>query len=440
MNARPRELDHSVIMKKLDSFVRKCYNNLNMVAVDTTSRLRVPPLRLVAVSPCKRNTMYLTEKIKVKSTPYLDTLARESGRCYSKIVSLVRKTHDSKGFWLSKGAVQGYMRHRTYGLHSQSIQACADSYFDALKSFFQVRKSNSQAKPPKRTPKHFKVRWKSNAISHPEEGLLRLSNGRGRQPILLETDIQPKYVEMYYHRGAYYFALVCRIDVPPKQETGITVAVDMGEIHPIVSHDGNHTLIYNGRFLRSIVQYRNKVNARFKAKMDRCQKRSKRWFQLLKAKRKTLDKINAQIKDVEHKITSRFISDCQRAKADTIVIGDLKGIRDRAKFSKRSNQKIHQWAFSRIAEKITYKAEFVGIRVISASEAYTSQTCPKCANRKKPSNRNYHCKHCGFEYHRDGVGAINIWNKVSGLFFSPVVGELAAPVGVKFHWHLCRSA
>ena len=35
--------------------------------------------------------------------------------------------------------------------------------------------------------------------------------------------------------------------MPPKQETGIAVAVDMGEIHLIVSHDGENTIIYNGR-------------------------------------------------------------------------------------------------------------------------------------------------------------------------------------------------
>ena len=385
--------------------------------------------------------MYTTTTIKHHRTDFLDAVACESGRCYSKTVSLVRKTHAKKGFWLSKNDVQKYLRHRGYALHSQSIQACVDSYFDALASYFQVRKVNPDAKPPKRTPKHFKVRWKSTAIGY-KNGKLILSNGRGRAPIVLEIEeieTKPRYVEMYFRRGCYYFAIVEKKDVPPKEETGIAVAVDMGEIHPIVSHDGEKTIIYNGRFVRSIIQYRNKVNAHFQSKMDRCEKRSKRWYQLLKAKRKTLDKINAQLKDAEHKITSRFISDCEKAKADTIVIGDLKGIRDRTKFSKKSNQKIHQWAFSRIAQKICYKAEMAGIGVIFESEAYTSQTCPKCANRKKPTNRNYTCPHCGFKYHRDGVGAINLWSKVSGYLFYPVVGELAAPLGVKFHWHLSRS-
>lgn len=240
--------------------------------------------------------MYTTTTIKHHRTDFLDSLARESGRCYSKVGSLVRNTHAKKGFWLSKGGVQKYLRHRGYALHSQSIQACADSYFDALDSYFKVRKVNPDTKPPKRTPKHFKVRWKSGAIRL-KDGQLILSNGRGRVPIRLEMpdeiETKPRYVEMYFHRGSYHFALVQKIEVPPKKETGITVAVDMGEIHPIVSHDGENTIIYNGRFVRSIIQYRNKVNARFQTKMDRCKKRSKRWYELLAAKRKTLEKINA---------------------------------------------------------------------------------------------------------------------------------------------------
>ncbi len=378
--------------------------------------------------------MYLTQTLKHKRTEQLDLLARASGSCYSKVVSLVRKTHKKKGIWLSKNTVHKYMRHRDYALHSQSVQACADSYFDSLKSFFEVRKSNPEAKPPKRTPKHFKVHWKSGAIRIKDNKLI-LSNGKGNAPIILEgIHKKPKYVEMCFKRGAYYFALVYQVDTPQKQDTGITVSVDMGEIHPIVSFDGKRTTIYNGRFIRSIQRYKNKIKGVFQQEIERCKRRSRRWYRLKKAKRKTLDKLNAQLKDAEHKITTKFISDCIEAKADTIVIGDLKGIRENMKFSKKSNQKVHQWTFARITHMITYKAEMAGIHVKSVSEAYTSQTCPKCGNRKKPTTREYKCP-CGFKYHRDGVGAINIYRKVSELKDS-VVGVMASPLSVKFNWHL----
>ena len=382
--------------------------------------------------------MYTTKKVKVEPTPELDALVRESGRVYSKVVSLIRKVKKRKGFWLSQGSIQKYMRLHGYNLHSQTIQSIIQAYFDSLKSYFQSVKSNPDAKPPKRTRKYFKVRWIQNGISF-KDGVIRLSNGKGNAPITLKSDVKPAYVEMYFQRGSYYFSLVYKVHTPPKHETGKAVAIDMGEIHPIVSHDGEHTIIYNGRALRAIKQYLNKVKTIFQSKMDRCKKRSKRWYHLKRVKQKILAKLNAQIKDAEHKITSRFISDCLRAKADTIVIGKLKGIRDRAKFSKKSNQKVHQWAFARLQFMICYKAELAGLNVKFVSEAYTSQTCPRCGNRKKPQNRNYHCNHCGFEYHRDGVGAINLWNKVSGFMLSPVVGAMASPIGVRFNPHLCKS-
>ena len=286
--------------------------------------------------------MYTTTKVKFAKTPDLDALAHESGRCYSKVVSLMRKVKHKKGFWLSQGAVQKYMRLRGYNLHSQTVQAIIQSYFDSLKSYFQAVNSNPDAKPPKRTSRYFKVRWIQNGITF-KDGVVRLSNGRGNEPIILQSETCPVYVELYFQRGCYYFSLVYEVQVPPKRETGKAVAVDMGEIHPIVSHDGEQTIIYNGREVRAMRQYLNKFKAHIQSKMDRCNQRSHRWYRLKRIKTKILAKLNAQIKDAEHKITSRFISDCLKAKADTIVIGDIKGIRQRAKFSKKSNQKVHQW-------------------------------------------------------------------------------------------------
>ena len=227
--------------------------------------------------------MYTTKKVKFAKTPELDSLAHESGRCYSKIVSLMRKVHKRKGFWLSQGAVQKYMRLKGYHLHSQTVQAIIQVYFDSLKSYFQVVKSTPDAKPPKRTPPYFKVRWIQNGISF-KDGVVRLSNGKGNDPIPLKSDAKPAYVEMYFQRGSYYFSLVYQVQVPPKRDTGKAVAIDTGEIHPIVSHDGESTIIYNGHEVRAIRQYLNKVKAHFQSKMDRCKQRSNRWYRLKRIK------------------------------------------------------------------------------------------------------------------------------------------------------------
>nr|WP_269462712.1 zinc ribbon domain-containing protein [Paenibacillus baekrokdamisoli] len=59
-------------------------------------------------------------------------------------------------------------------------------------------------------------------------------------------------------------------------------------------------------------------------------------------------------------------------------------------------------------------ARFRGAKLQSASDkwksfnpAYTSQSCPKCSEKKKAHDRTYKCQ-CGFEKHRDIVGAMNI--------------------------------
>ena len=63
------------------------------------------------------------------------------------------------------------------------------------------------------------------------------------------------------------------------------------------------------------------------------------------------------------------------------------------------------------------------MKVKVIDESYTSQTCPKCGNRKKPTNRTYTCQ-CGLKYHRDGVGAINIRAKYLGRLGDPVVADM----------------
>jgi putative transposase len=106
----------------------------------------------------------------------------------------------------------------------------------------------------------------------------------------------------------------------------------------------------------------------------------------------------------------------------------------------KNNQKVHQWSHGSIRHKLTYKAERYGMNVVLQEESYTSKTCPVCGHRRKSSvqGRLFHCtnKQCGFTWHRDGVGAMNIRAKYRGEFGSPhVVGAMAPPTGMEFAPH-----
>ncbi len=394
----------------------------------------------------KFNKDYLTYIIATaKPTKRLDTINRLGGRIYSKSVWLSFKIQRQKDFWISDGGLKKYLKCKNYPCHAHSVQAIIDDYCGARRSFFANRKTNPKAKPPKKTQKFHTFTWRATGLSY-KRGKLRLSMGKNTEPLWIKIDKKfhkkvPAEVSLVYNKTTKQYEFHATYITQPKKaksKVGSTVAVDMGEIHPIVAFDGINAELYNGREHRSKVRYREKSTGSINRKISRCKRGSRRWKKLKRAKDKMLAALRSQLRDMRHKTTSRFVSTCRERKIETIVIGDIKHIRQSINYGKKANQKLHQWAFSHIREMITYKAKAVGIQVDTQNEAYTSQTCPSCGHRKKPSRRTYHCSHCEWQGHRDIVGASNILTKYQGWLFNPVVGVVVSPTGVRFNPHLRR--
>ena len=379
-------------------------------------------------------------------TERLDAINRLGGRIYSKTVSLAFKTYEQKNFWLSDSGLKKYLKFKDYPCHAHSVQAIIDDYCGARRSFFENRKTNPNAKPPHKTWKFHTFTWRATGISY-KRGKLRLSMGEGRDPLWIKIDkkfhkVVPAEVSLVYNKTTKQYEFHATYNTKPKKirfKQGSVVAVDMGEIHPIVTFDtSDNAEIYNGRKIRSVMQYRNKFLSSINKALSRCVINSKHWKELKRVKKRTLKKIDAQVRDMRHKITSRFVSSCRERKIETIVIGDIKHIRQSIEYGKKANQKLHQWAFFKIQNMITYKAKAVGIKTEVEDEAYTSQTCPSCLQRKKTNSRNYKCSQCGWHGHRDIVGASNILTKYQGWLFNPVAGAVVSPTGVRFDPHLRR--
>ena len=337
---------------------------------------------------------------------------------------------------------------KTQPLHSQSIQEVRSRYFKNWHSFRVLRRNGDKtARPPHKKKTFQTTTWKKSAIRF-KDGLFGkqvvLSNGRGNKPLVVDLPKKfnikniPAIINLVYNRGQYELHFVYKIDKAVECKSEGIVGVDIGEIHPMVSHDGVVTNIFNGRYIRSLYRLRNKVIASCDSKIDRCERHSQRWWHLVNRKWKRIRKIDNQIMDGLHKHTTKFVKICEERDIGTIVLGDLTGIRDNINYGKRANQKLHQWAFGKITQLITYKAKALGIKVEVIDESYTSQTCPSCGKKHKPSNRNYKCK-CGFTYHRDGVGAINIRQKYLGHLGVPVAATMASPIGLRLEVRCCSA-
>ncbi len=374
--------------------------------------------------------MYNVRKLKIERTEQTDALTLASGELYSRTVVSFWRTVRNHGIWLKPSSMMRWQNSNE--LHAHSADAVVQSFYASLKSWRVHRKTDPNARPPKKQRHFYRVQWKNSAIRL-RGGQLLLSNGKGNPSLVIPWRWNiPTLVELGWN-GVGYELRAIYSNTPIGIPLGIKIAgVDLGEIHLAATHDGEECNIYNGRYLRSVHRYQNKKKAEFSSLLDRMIKGSKRYKHLKASKRRTLNKIDNQINDILHKQTTKLVSTLHNAGVKTVVIGDVRDIRQGLDYGAKANQKIHQWLFGRTRWMVSYKAERLGMEVVLQEEAYTSQTCPACGKRNKPKGRNYRCQ-CGFSFHRDGIGAYNIRAKYLGeLETSQVVGAMASPTGVRY--------
>ena len=121
-----------------------------------------------------------------------------------------------------------------------------------------------------------------------------------------------------YELRAFYL-----LGQPGALADGEVAGIDVGEIHPAVAHDGTEATILNGRYLRSVRRYQNKLKARLAALRDRKKRRSHRHKRMVGSMRRQLRRLDHQIKDLAHKQTSRRVSTLHERGVQTVAIGDM---------------------------------------------------------------------------------------------------------------------
>lgn len=374
--------------------------------------------------------MYSVRKLKIGRSDLLDALAKASGELYSRTVVSFWRTVKRQDHWLKPAAMMRWQNSKK--LHAHSADASVQSFYSALDSWRTRRKEDPKAKPPRKQKHFYKIQWKSGAIKI-KDGSLTLANGRGNEPLVIPgwRFELPKLVEVGWD-GRQYELRACYLAQAKAQALGTKVAgVDLGEIHIAAAYDGERSYILNGRALRSMRCYQNKLKGFLSWQIDIRPKGSHRRRRWIVSKHKQLARLQHQILDLLHKQTTRLVSTLWRSGVQTVVIGDLRDIRLDLDYGPSANQSLHQWCAGKTRHMLEYKCARLGMATKLQDEAYTSQDCPRCGARHKPNGRKYLCRSCGFACHRDVVGAANIRAKYLGTS-SPVVGAMASPIGLRF--------
>lgn len=373
---------------------------------------------------------------QAKLKPALDTCNKASAEVWNLCLRKSKAHHLATGKWIGKTQLQIETK-QTVALHSQSIQAVAHKYLNARLAAKEAKTAGRKdVRYPYKEKFFFNTKWVGQAFSI-EGNVVTLSlgirNGKRQPPLKLRVsglDGIPvetiKEVELC-HDTHYYLSVTYDdgIENPPLGQQQ-AASVDLGEIHSIASFaEGGSSVLISGRKARSIHQLRNKKLAELQRLQSKCKKGSRQWKKYQKAKNFVRTKSARQLQDALHKTTKNFVDWCVAQQVSTVYVGDVDGVQRNTKGKKRKKvtQKLSNWSFGKLMSYLTYKARANGIAIQKVDEAYSTQTCPVCHNRKKHTGRNVRCA-CGYTSHRDIHGAKNILSKtLYGNFLPWAVAE-----------------
>ena len=213
------------------------------------------------------------------------------------------------------------------------------------------------------------------------------------------------------HKNKIVLEIIYNIQLPQihkdnNKYIGIDIGVD--NLACVCNNSNLPAFIINGRPLKSINQYYNKINNKdYSSRMD-----------------KLTEKRDRKINDYLHKASRKIIDYCLENDITKIVIGKNKNwkqdVRLNKKFHKKDRQTFVQIPFSRFIELIQYKAEEQGITVKLTEESYTSGTSfidneapiKKNYNKSRRVYRGLFISNKGIKINADLNGAYQILKKV----------------------------
>jgi len=284
--------------------------------------------------------------------------------------------------------------YHTQFLHSHTYQWCLKmleqdwkSYFASIKDY--KKNPNKYLGLPK-PPKFKNTNNKKNEIIFTKAGIrykdsiLKLSLSKAIQdkfqvqslnfdmenvkiPVKL-SKIQQIKIQWDNSSKVWYLLIIWDKEVENRVTGNNVMAIDLGldNLATCVFKNNSQCIIFSGKHIKSKNAYYNKEIARLTSiAMKQC--KNSKHFRRTKQIIKLQTKRNNYIKDQIHKISKNIVELALTMDCNTIVIGDFSGIK----------QENHTKSFVQIPQqelvnKIKYKAELAGLKVIMVNESYTS--------------------------------------------------------------------
>ena len=303
-------------------------------------------------------------------------------------------------------------REATDGLNADLVCAARNLAVDAAKGVVSRWENGKRASKPEFTAPT--VVYNKNAVTYNDDHctLAAVGDGRVRAEYVLPPEgdnPQTEYLRddgwdfrestLHYRprSGDYYLHATVAKDenTSEEAENGTVLGVDLGVENIAATSTGR---FWSGGLLNHRREQYESVHGGLQQTgtesahrtMQQIGERERRWAD-----------------DLLHRISKGLVKEAVEYDCSRIAFEDLTDIRDRMPGAK----KVHAWAFRRLYDLVSYKAEERGIRTVQVDPAYTSQRCSKCghtARNNRPSQAEFRCGKCGYENHADYNAAKNV--------------------------------
>ena len=382
----------------------------------------------------------------------LDEYCFKSKNLYNYANYIIRQEFINNGKWVRYNELDKILKTKEHDFDyrnmpiSNSAQQCLNLLDKNWKSFFASIKDYNKnpskylgrPKLPKYKPKNGR-----NILILTNQNC-KIKNGyiifpKKFKGLLIKTKIRTGLQQVRIIPKANYLVIeiIYKIDdVKQLNDNGRYIGIDLGidNFVTITNNCGLTPIIINGKGQKSINQYYNKKISHYKSIAKRVNNLdfTNRMSQL------TLTR-NNKIEDFIHKASRFLVNYCRDNEINTIIIGNNKNWKQNSKMSKKVNQKFISIPYYSFIQKVQYKAEELGIKVIVTEESYTSGT--SFLDNELPTKENYNknrrkyrglfISNNGIKINADVNGSYQIIKKVFPKAFAEgIEGVVLHPVKV----------
>lgn len=230
------------------------------------------------------------------------------------------------------------------------------SFFEALKSY---QKDNSKFNGCPKPPKYKNKKDGRNILIYTKQAIGK-NNKLSKTNVEVNTNKEFDQIRIIPKRFGYIVEVIYKKEELKLKKNKNKASIDLG-LNNLISITSNcaNALIVNGRILKSINQYFNKLLSKNLSEKKRIQVLKKHYF---------------RSKNYLHHSSKTVLNYCLKYNITEVVVGYNEGWKESINHWKKDvkqNQKMV--AFYELLQMIKYKLELNGIKFIQTEESYTSQ-------------------------------------------------------------------